>query len=78
MKNVLSFSVLTLLAVGPLGCCRICHKLPPDPSVATCPDDAVRVGPTCVDKYEASVWWIDPSRTALIGKVKAGRPRWQS
>jgi hypothetical protein len=37
-----------------------------------CPPDAVLVGPTCVDKYEASVWQIDPSNAALVAKVKAG------
>lgn len=37
-----------------------------------CPPDAVLVGPTCVDKYEASVWQIDPANKALVAKVKAG------
>jgi len=40
--------------------------------VAACAPDAVAVGPTCVDKYEASVWQIDPSNTALVNKVQAG------
>ena len=40
--------------------------------VAACPPDSVKVGPTCVDKYEASVWQIDASNTTLIGKVQAG------
>jgi len=40
--------------------------------VAACPPDSVSVGPTCVDKYEASVWQISPSKTALISKVQAG------
>ncbi len=37
-----------------------------------CAPDAVQVGPVCVDKYEASVWQIDPSNTALVQKVQAG------
>jgi formylglycine-generating enzyme required for sulfatase activity len=32
----------------------------------------VRVGPTCVDKYEASTWQIDPSNSALVAKVQDG------
>ena len=31
-----------------------------------CPADAVRVGPTCVDRYEASVWQIPATATALV------------
>ena len=38
-----------------------------------CPPDSVKVGPTCVDKYEASVWQIAPTNTTLIGKVRGGR-----
>jgi hypothetical protein len=30
------------------------------------------VGPTCVDKYEASTWQIDPSNTGLVAKVQDG------
>ena len=40
--------------------------------VAACAPDAVTVGPTCVDTYEASVWQIDPSKTTLVNKVQAG------
>jgi formylglycine-generating enzyme required for sulfatase activity len=38
----------------------------------TCPPDAVRVGPTCVDTYEASVWDVPPANTGLINKIKKG------
>src|SRR5437899_1826842 len=37
-----------------------------------CTPDAVLVGTTCVDRYEASVWQIPPSSTALIAQVRAG------
>lgn len=37
-----------------------------------CPPDAVKVGPTCVDIYEASIWQIPPDNTALIDKVLLG------
>ncbi|HXJ33534.1 MAG TPA: SUMF1/EgtB/PvdO family nonheme iron enzyme [Candidatus Eisenbacteria bacterium] len=36
-----------------------------------CPPDSVRVGTTCVDTYEASVWSI-PANAALVGAVRAG------
>src|SRR5438093_8117025 len=38
-----------------------------------CPPDAAKVGPTCVDKYEASVWQIPTASTALIKRVQTGR-----
>ncbi len=38
-----------------------------------CPSDSVRVGNVCIDKYEASVWDIPPSNTALIRRVQLGR-----
>ena len=37
-----------------------------------CSPDSVLVGTTCVDTYEASVWQIPPSNTALVTKVRAG------
>jgi hypothetical protein len=40
--------------------------------LTTCPPDAVQVGPTCVDKYEASVWQVPPANTGLIDKIKQG------
>lgn len=38
-----------------------------------CPPDSVRVGPACVDRYEASVWQIPTTNKMLIRKVLAGR-----
>jgi hypothetical protein len=40
--------------------------------LGTCPPDAVLVGTTCVDKYEATVWQIPATSTALITKVTNG------
>ena len=37
-----------------------------------CPRDSVQVGLTCLDKYEASVWKVPPTQTALIGKIRRG------
>ena len=38
-----------------------------------CAADAVKVGTTCVDKYEASVWSIPLSNTSLVKRVQAGK-----
>jgi formylglycine-generating enzyme required for sulfatase activity len=40
---------------------------------AACAPDAVRVGPLCVDKYEASIWQIPSANRALVKKVVAGK-----
>jgi len=37
-----------------------------------CPPDAMKVGPTCVDKYEASIWQIPPDQPQLVEQVKTG------
>jgi formylglycine-generating enzyme required for sulfatase activity len=39
---------------------------------AKCLPDAVSVGPTCVDKYEASVWRIPATNARLLARVKRG------
>jgi len=38
-----------------------------------CPPDSVKVGNTCVDTYEASLWRIDPANVTLVRKVQTGR-----
>src|SRR5437867_3412250 len=38
-----------------------------------CAPDSVKVGTVCVDRYEASVWQIDLSKTALIRKIERGK-----
>jgi hypothetical protein len=46
------------------------------PVFKNCPPDAARVGTTCIDKYEASVWEIpDPTgvNRPLVIKVQKGR-----
>jgi Sulfatase-modifying factor enzyme 1 len=48
----------------------------PAGAVELCPQDSVQVGPTCVDKYEASLWKIarplPPAGNATIRKIQAG------
>src|SRR5262249_31587396 len=39
---------------------------------SACPPDAVRVGTACVDKYEASLWRIDPA-SKLAKRALQGR-----
>lgn len=38
-----------------------------------CAPDSVKVGTVCVDKYEASVWQVDPSNSGLVRKIERGR-----
>jgi hypothetical protein len=37
-----------------------------------CRPDAVAIGPTCLDKYEASLWFVPTSQTRLISKIRSG------
>jgi hypothetical protein len=39
----------------------------------TCPPDAVRVGPACVDRFEASVWRIPAADAKLKKKIQQGK-----
>jgi hypothetical protein len=40
---------------------------------ADCPDDSVRSGTVCIDKYEASMWYVRPEEKSLIGKIQGGK-----
>lgn len=42
-------------------------------AAAKCSPDAAQVGPTCVDKYEASLWRIPAGATGLLKKVQKGK-----
>jgi formylglycine-generating enzyme required for sulfatase activity len=64
---------MLLLLLGAVG-----FSLAPPPSWGddddkSCPRDSKRVGTTCVDIFEASVWMIPPANTSLIKKVKLGK-----
>src|SRR5262245_54266929 len=37
-----------------------------------CSPDAVLAGTTCIDKYEASVWFVPKTFTTLIAKIRDG------
>ena len=53
-----------------------CALLTAPPIIAArlkCSRDTVKVGVTCVDRYEASVWSIPPDSTTLIKQVQKGR-----
>ena len=47
--------------------------LPTQAMTLRCPPDSVKVGNTCVDTYEASLWQIDPANVTLVRKVQTGR-----
>src|SRR5262245_43476610 len=38
-----------------------------------CPPDAVKVGPACIDRWEASVWRIPVGEKALLKKLQSGK-----
>jgi hypothetical protein len=40
---------------------------------ADCPDDSVRAGTVCIDKYEASMWYVPPHEKRLIAKIRDGK-----
>ena len=65
---------LTIRAVSTLVGLAFCVTwTAPAFAVLKCAADSVKVGNVCVDKYEASVWLIPPSSTALVKKVQAGK-----
>ncbi len=37
-----------------------------------CPDGSVESGTVCMDKYEASVWYVPPTQKGLINKIQKG------
>ena len=45
---------------------------PPGDPLGPCPSDSVKVGNTCVDKYEASMWTIPAGNAALLDEVRRG------
>jgi hypothetical protein len=45
---------------------------PRDVVLGPCPPDSVKVGPTCIDKYEASVWFVPAALSMLIQKIRLG------
>lgn len=62
MKHTLSIVAISYILMGPLPA-----------QAGECPPDSIAVGPTCVDKYEASVWNIAPTQEKLIRRVQRGR-----
>jgi hypothetical protein len=39
---------------------------------AECPNDSVASGTVCMDKYQASVWYVPPEEKGLINKIQKG------
>jgi hypothetical protein len=40
--------------------------------LTSCPPDAVLVGPTCIDRFEASLWQLPLSATATLTAIRSG------
>jgi formylglycine-generating enzyme required for sulfatase activity len=40
--------------------------------LTACPPDAVLVGPTCIDRFEASLWQLPPTATAALTAIRSG------
>jgi formylglycine-generating enzyme required for sulfatase activity len=60
------------IVVGYTAACLVA-ALPAGAGTLKCPPDSVKVGNVCVDTYEASVWQIPSSNTALVKLVQAGK-----
>ena len=60
-------------AAGLVALC--CWAIPVHAATLRCPADSVKIGNVCIDMYEASVWQIPPSNTALVRKVQQERRR---
>ena len=43
-----------------------------EPAAAACPVDSVQSGTVCMDKYEASVWFVPAGQASLITKIRNG------
>jgi hypothetical protein len=42
---------------------------------ADCPEDSVLSGTVCIDKYEASLWYVPPEQKTLIRRIQRGTVR---
>lgn len=58
------------LALGLVAAPRDAHAASVITLFSGCPPDAVKVGPSCIDKYEASVW--QTTDAAVIHKIRLG------
>src|SRR5262249_50910270 len=58
-----------------VGCTAVCLVAAVSAGAGTlkCPPDSVKVGNVCIDTFEASVWQIPPSNTALVKLVQSGQ-----
>lgn len=66
-RRFLVLLVLAVMAGGFAGAKPALARLIPG-----CPPDSIRVGVTCLDKYEASVWDVPPENVSLIRKIRLG------
>lgn len=62
----------TVLTIGAVGLMLTCGTVA-DAAAAECPDDSVASGTVCMDKYQASVWYVPPEEKSLINKIHKGK-----
>ena len=65
--------ILSLLGVAAVVSTTMVLALDVSPAGAQCPPDSVESGTVCMDKYEASVWYVPPT-LVLVGK--GGGDKW--
>jgi formylglycine-generating enzyme required for sulfatase activity len=51
------------------------HVSVAEAQLTKCPPDSAKVGTTCVDLYEASIWSIDPANASVIRNVQKGKAK---
>jgi formylglycine-generating enzyme required for sulfatase activity len=66
MKGRRRYTVVGYMAI----CLSV--AMPAGAGTLKCAPDSVKVGPACIDLYEASVWQIAPTNTKLVKKVQDG------
>ena len=68
--------VRTNIVIGWTAICLVA-AVPAGAGSTKCAPDSVPVGTVCIDKYEASVWQIDPVANKCDGAHLVGQP-WRS
>jgi hypothetical protein len=68
-------SFTAFLMTGRVAMAESFHDAAKDGSSRECRPDAVATGPACLDKYEASLWFVPASQTRLISKIRSGTAR---
>jgi Sulfatase-modifying factor enzyme 1 len=68
-------TVMTVAAAGLVVCLGlqfVDNAAHAQPAAVACPSDSVVSGTVCIDKFEASVWWVPPQQKGLIVRIQQG------